>query len=296
MKAVCLLFAVRHDVCGHSATAVFEKTLVEEFKVLVKERLHFRIEMYGIGLLANRNLPYQQRETLQALTDFTAFDKHEFRAHTPAYGFKFHFRCGTALSLLLGDGLLRKPLVIDALDALLNIRHVAAHHLRVGRKERCERHKGRTAFAARCGAFRHHRRLLEHLARKLVLYIKGAYAVDLVTEKVNAEGIFRRKAEDVENTSSKGKVAGLIDIVPAAESDFLQTVTERHKVVFLAGDHAKCHLVHLFLRCHALGHGFGRGYHIKRLVRAARKTRKHICTENLIGGVALSVLHRPPVT
>ena len=72
-------------------------------------------------------------------------------------------------------------------------------------------------------------------------------------------------------------------------------MTERHKVVFLARDHAKCHLVHLFLRCHTLGQGFGRRNHIKCLFRTTRKARKHICTENFVGGIALPVLHRPTV-
>ena len=147
MKAVCLLFAVRHHVGGHSPTAVFEKTLVEQLEVLVKEGLHFRIEMYGIGLFPHRHLPYQQGETLQALADFAAFNKHEIRTHTPAYGFKFHFRRGTALGLLLRNSLLRESLVVDALDALLDIRHVTAYHLRIGREEGSERYKGRIAFA-----------------------------------------------------------------------------------------------------------------------------------------------------
>ena len=82
---------------------------------------------------------------------------------------------------------------------------------------------------------------MTHLvARELCLNLEGAYAVNLVAEEVDTEGVFRGVGEDVDDATTHGKLPRLIHIVDPLEA--------------LA--HKRCfHLGELYGVAHGQGHG-----------------------------------------
>ena len=56
------------------------------------------------------------------------------------------------------------------------------------------------------------------VARELRLNLKGADAINLIAEEVNAEGVLRSIREDVDDATTHGKLPRLIHVVDALEA------------------------------------------------------------------------------
>ena len=96
-----------------------------------------------------------------------------------------------------GNRLLREAFLIDAVDGVADVEEVLDHYQRVCRKEREE---GRP-LADRVH-FGHDDCLVAVVLRQLCVDLEGAYAVDVVAEKVDAQRQLAAERVDIQYAAS----------------------------------------------------------------------------------------------
>ena len=191
-----------------------------------------RLELH-IGTLGSRSRQHDGTELLQlALEDIGLCQ--QTLSHERRFCFAVWHRgaCSCTLSgILLGSlhhkSLGREPFCPYLAHTVGHISHVARNEQGVGWQEGEEGLQGGTLAAARVGDDAYAFHLLE---AQLVLHIEGAYAVNLITEEVNAEGVLTGVGINVEQTASQGELPRLIDIIHAGETQPEQGLLHLHHV------------------------------------------------------------------
>ena len=93
----------------------------------------------------------------------------------------------------------------------------------------------------------------------VVVDLEGADGVDLVAKEIDTVGVFVAEGVDVEYAATKGKLAGLVDVVDLAEPQLAQTgaeIADHHRLALLQEQRA---VVKVLARHHHLGQGLGMG-------------------------------------
>ena len=156
------------------------------------------------------------------------------------------------------DGLCGETLVVGLADDLTDILQVLHHQQRVLGQERQQR---LTAFHL-ARQFRDDVNLLAAVTRQLVFHLKSAEGVNVIAKEIDSERIFAAEREHIENAATKGKLAGLIDVIHLTETQFTQSGANRIHIDMLSGMEAERTVVKAFLRDNELCHCFGVGYNI----------------------------------
>ena len=234
-QAVRLLEAVGQDKDAVVVALELEKRIAQEGEILVEKGLQTRIKGYARTRRANGMGTYVDAlEAGERAGEFLAAHQQRLRVEQ-----------GRAVrrSYRLGNGLARETFVVNAPDSGEYEGDVGADHHGALGQEIGERHE-RIGLLLYVGDDADLRLLL---ARQLALHLERADGIDLVTEKVNAVGIFGGKGEDVQQTAAQGVFARFVHIVHATESQFFKTVCQLGQVVTCAAPNDKCVVLHLLL-------------------------------------------------
>ena len=133
--------------------------------------------------------------------------------------------------------------------------------------------------------------------RELAIDLEGTERVDLVAEEVDAERIFAREAEDIDDGATDGKLTWLIDIIDALEMFGIEGVDEVLAVDVLTCLDMDELLLDIVGLCHFLGKSLGIGNDDERSLRVGVllevvDSSHGLGAQDLVGRVDLSVLDR----
>ena len=86
------------------------------------------------------------------------------------------------------------------------------------------------------------------ILRQLILHLKGADRVDVITEKVDTIGVFTTEGIDIKDGAAHGELSWFIDIIHLSEAETAQGLlylSDADRLVFLQH---QCLRVHVLLR------------------------------------------------
>ena len=268
-----------------------------------------------ISTMSQHNMP----EGLRQGVELCACGEQRLALHLLFYLLGFHLR--SSLQALF-HGLRRETLLIGALDGLASVVVVAEHEDGIVGQEGEQRR-----FLLCHAHLRHDGGLLATLLRQLILHLEGADGVDVVAEEVDAERILVAEAEYVEDAAAQGKLSGLVNVVYLAETQLTQFLQHLLHIYCLSLSQRQRVVVKLLARHHHLGQGFRERYNVEptpipspregggnvTLQRLSRgksifqtplpwggvggglQLRQHLCAQDFVGRVFLSVFHGPLV-
>ena len=229
LEALLLLGAVGKDVERVAFQDVVLESLCQEVEVLVEQWLRGNVEGDGCrGLSFSRACfcgggigigccQFYPPERSHSLLKLYGGAQVGILLHGAAYLFSLHL--GGALQLL-GKALRGESVLVYLRYTVVDKGKVAQHHHRV----RCEVLQEGLLHGLRGRKLGHYLHVVAALFRQLVFYAEGAYGVYLVTEEVDAEGIFTTVGVDVEDAAAHGKLPRFVYIVGLVEAEFAQGV------------------------------------------------------------------------
>ena len=126
--------------------------------------------------------------------------------HLLSYSFCLHLG-GTFQ--LFGKALGREAIVVNLADAVVQIGVILHHHER----RRVEEMQETLLHGLLGSQFRHHFDALALVFGELVFDIEGANGIDFITEEIDTERELATVGIDIDDASTHGKLAWLIDII-----------------------------------------------------------------------------------
>ena len=295
LQSLLLLLAVRQNIKGIVAKEIVLQGLRQEFEVLVEKRLGCHLEGHhgrGIFLPCFRLAGCRQAKLNAGSLSHTFLElacggEVYFLSHLTADA--LCLQLGSSLQLLR-EALGGESFLIDLLDTVVDKSKVLHHHQGILAEEVEER----LLVGLQAGQLGHNLYLLPLVLRQLVLHVEGADGVYLVTEEVDAEGIFATVGIDVEDASPDGKLSRLIHIVGLLEAKLPQGMDDSGQRHLLRHGETEDPVVQVLLAHHQFCEGIGIGDDVDGMV--GREACQHLGAENLIGSILLSVFHGAPVT
>ncbi len=127
--------------------------------------------------------------------------------------------------------------------------------------------------------------------RYLALHLEGSDARHLIAEEVDAERIFRRIGEHVDDATAFGILSRLIDVVGQLEPIAAQHVGDELHVDFLAHVERQRVAAQFFLADNLLCQGIGIGHYEYAPCRLLLQATQCLCAEYDVGGILLTILN-----
>ncbi len=186
---------------------------------------------------------------------------------------------------LFGETLGRESVVVDLLDAVVQIRVILHHHER-SRIEELEEALLHGLFG---GKFRHHLDALALVLGELVFDVEGADGIDFITEEIDTERKFATVGIDIDDASTHGKLARFVDIVHLLKPEIAQLMHHIYLWNLLTDRKFQNSLIQICLDTTSSGKGIG--IRNDKNGVACRQSGKHFGSEYLVGGIALAILH-----
>ena len=289
-QALRLLLRVGEDVEPVALQEIVVERLSEQTEVLVEKRLRRDVEL-DRHLRRARRLCAELDETKAAylLAEFRRRHEVVLLAHVAHYLLLLYLRSSLQA---LGHGLLREAVVVYLLDGRTKVETVFHHEQSVFGQKRRER----LLFFCELRQFGHDAHLLFRVLRELVRHLERAYSVYLVAEEVDAERQLRRVRVDVDDASAHGELPRLVDIVDLLEAELAHLASKVGKVDDVAHGNVDGALVEAALRHHKFAERLGTGDNVQSLGSClCRESAQRLGAQYLVGGVALSVLHRTTI-
>ena len=263
----------------------------------MEERLRCHIETdHGIGvalglgkliLLAGEHAlchlaEFHTHVFAQGMLEVGGTHQVEFLLHLLADAFCLHL--GGSFQLL-GETLGGEAVVVDLLDAVVQIGVILHHHER----RRVEELEEALLHGLPGSEFRHHLDALALVLGELVFDAESSDGIDFITEEIDAERKFAAVGIDIDDASTHGKLARLVDIVHLLELEIAQLMHHIYLWNLLTDRKFQNLLIQMLFRHHEFGKGIG--IRNDKNGVACRQSGKHFGSEYLVGGIALAILH-----